>query len=140
MCGTDERRRGVFSANRLGGDDCWHELQAAARAGVASSRRAGGRCAGADVDGDACRDDVGRRRVLYLSAESSPTPAGARVLQGPDGSWSVRRDGVVVLCARAPHAMLVVGQDEQLLASVARALAGLWPSPPTCLTRPTCPT
>ena len=40
---------------------------------------------------------------------------------GPGGPWVVRRDDVVVLCTRAPQALLVVGQDDQLVHSTAAA-------------------
>jgi hypothetical protein len=77
---------------------------------------------GLDVDAYAYRDDVGRRVVLYLSDEPFPTADGAQSLAGPDGPWVVRRGDVVVLCARSPHALLVVGQDDQLVRSTAVAL------------------
>lgn len=86
----------------------------------------GGSYAGLDVDGYAYRDEAGRRIVLYLSAEPFPRAADARPLapadRGPDGPWVIDRDGVVVLCARAPHALLVVGEDEALVRRTALTL------------------
>ncbi len=86
----------------------------------------GGSYAGLDVDGYAYRDEAGRRIVLYLSAEPFPRAADARPLapadRGPDGSWVIDRNGVVVLCARAPHALLVVGEDEALVRRTALTL------------------
>lgn len=82
----------------------------------------GGDYDGLDVDGYAYRDDAGRRVVLYLSQDPFPTAAGAQPVGGPDGAWIVRRGDVVVLCARAPHALLVVGEDNLLVRSTAAAL------------------
>jgi anti-sigma factor RsiW len=75
----------------------------------------GGVYDGLAVDGYAYRDAAGRRLVLYLSDEAFPTAVGAEPLDGPDGPWVVRRGGVVVLCARSPHALLVVGEDDELV-------------------------
>lgn len=77
------------------------------------------------VDGYAYRDPVGRRVVLYLSDAPFPEAPGARMLAGEDGPWIVERDGVFVLCARLPHALLVVGQDDELVRSAASALGVL---------------
>lgn len=85
----------------------------------------GGSYAGLPVDGYAYRDSAGRRLVLYLSQQPFPTAPGARRLEGPDGPWTVQRGDVVLLCARAPHALLVVGQDAQLIRDVANALGVL---------------
>ena len=82
----------------------------------------GGQYDGLEVDGYAYRDDAGRRVALYLSAKPFPTAAGAQALAGPDGPWTVRRGDVVVLCARAPHALLIVGEDDELVRSTAVAL------------------
>lgn len=85
----------------------------------------GGSYAGLDVDGYAYRDPAGRRVVLYLSDEPFPDAPGAQRLAGDDGPWLVERGDVVVLCARLPHALLVVGQDDQLVRSTAGALGVL---------------
>ncbi len=85
----------------------------------------GGSYAGLPVDGYAYRDSAGRRLVLYLSQQPFPTAPGARRLEGPDGPWTAQRGDVVLLCARAPHALLVVGQDAQLIRDVANALGVL---------------
>ena len=85
----------------------------------------GGRYDGLAVDGYAYRDDAGRRIVLYLSPEPFPAADGVQALAGPDGPWIVRRGDVVVLCARAPQALLVVGQDDDLVRSTAVALGVL---------------
>ena len=85
----------------------------------------GGADAGLDVDGYAYRDPAGRRVVLYLSDEPFPEAPGAELLAGPDGPWVARRGDVVVLCARVPHALLVVGQDDELVRSTAGALGVL---------------
>ena len=85
----------------------------------------GGSYAGLEVDGYAYRDPAGRRVVLYLSDQPFPEAPGARMLAGEDGPWVVERGEVVVLCARLPHALLVVGQDDQLVLSTASALGVL---------------
>ena len=85
----------------------------------------GGNYADLEVDGYAYRDPVGRRVVLYLSDEPFPEAPGARQLSGPDGPWVAQRGDVTVLCARLPHALLVVGEDDQLVRSTASALGVL---------------
>lgn len=85
----------------------------------------GGTYAGLDVDGYAYRDPAGRRIVLYLSDEAFPEAPGARRLAGEDGPWVAQRGDVIVLCARLPHALLVVGQDDELVRSTASALGVL---------------
>ncbi|MCA1721647.1 MAG: anti-sigma factor [Actinobacteria bacterium] len=85
----------------------------------------GGSYAGLDVDGYAYRDPAGRRVVLYLSDKPFPLAPGAERLAGRDGPWVARRGDVVVLCAREPHALLVVGQDDALVRSTAGALGVL---------------
>jgi len=85
----------------------------------------GGTYAGLDVDGFAYRDPAGRRVVLYLSDDPFPEAPGAQRLEGADGPWIVRRGAVTVLCARLPHALLVVGEDAQLVRSTASALGVL---------------
>ena len=85
----------------------------------------GGTYAGLEVDGYAYRDPAGRRVVLYLSDEPFPEAPGAERLAGEDGPWVAQRGDVVVLCARVPHALLVVGQDDELVRSTADALGVL---------------
>jgi hypothetical protein len=85
----------------------------------------GGSYAGLEVDGYAYRDPAGRRVVLYLSDEPFPEAPGAEQLAGQDGPWIVQRGDVIVLCARLPHALLVVGEDDQLVRSTASALGVL---------------
>jgi hypothetical protein len=85
----------------------------------------GGTYADLQVDGYAYRDPAGRRVVLYLSDEPFPEAPGARQLAGPDGPWVAQRGDVTILCARLPHALLVVGQDDQLVRRTASALGVL---------------
>lgn len=85
----------------------------------------GGTYAGLEVDGYAYRDPAGRRVVLYLSQDPFPEAPGAERLSGEDGPWLARRGDVFVLCARVPHALLVVGQDDELVRSAALALGVL---------------
>lgn len=85
----------------------------------------GGSYAGLAVDGYAYQDSAGRRLVLYLSQQPFPTAPGAHRLEGTDGPWTARRGDILLLCARAPHALLVVGQDPQLVRNVAAELGVL---------------
>lgn len=85
----------------------------------------GGNYGGLAVDGYAYRDSAGRRLVVYLSKQPFPTAVGAQRLQGPDGPWTARRADVTILCARAPHALLLVSQDGRLVQDVARQLGVL---------------
>lgn len=85
----------------------------------------GGTYEGLDVDGYAYRDDAGRRIVVYLSDEAFPEAPGARRLAGENGPWVAQRGDVTVLCARSPHALLVVGEDDQLVRQAASALGVL---------------
>lgn len=80
---------------------------------------------GLEVDGYAYRDPAGRRVVLYLSDKPFPEAPGAERLAGKDGPWVAQRGDVIVLCAREPHALLVVGQDDELVRSGASALGVL---------------
>lgn len=85
----------------------------------------GGTYADLQVDGYAYRDPAGRRVVLYLSDEPFPEAPGAQQLAGPDGPWVAQRGDVTILCARLPHALLVVGQDDKLVRGTAVALGVL---------------
>lgn len=85
----------------------------------------GGTYAGLAVDGYAYRDPAGRRLVLYLSDQPFPEAPDARQLAGADGPWIADRGDVVVLCARLPHNLLLVGQDRALVRSTALALGVL---------------
>ncbi len=85
----------------------------------------GGSYAGLEVDGFAYLDPAGRRVVLYMSDDPFPEAPGAQQLSGDDGPWVVRRGDVTILCARLPHALLVVGQDDRLVRSTAQALGVL---------------
>lgn len=112
-----------FSSRTLPG----RELPAAAAPDLSALRlvpigAGGGVYDGLEVDGYAYRDDAGRRVVVYLSDDAFPTAVGAEPLAGPDGPWMVRRGDVVVLCARSPHALLVVGEDDELVRRTAVAL------------------
>ncbi|MBW3638231.1 MAG: hypothetical protein KY451_00005 [Actinobacteria bacterium] len=85
----------------------------------------GGTYAERDLGGYAYRHATGRGIVLYLSDETFPEAPGARRLAGEDGPWVVQRGDVVLLCARLPHALLAVGQDDELVRSTASALGVL---------------
>ncbi|GAC1608276.1 MAG: hypothetical protein NVS3B26_04530 [Mycobacteriales bacterium] len=85
----------------------------------------GGTYDGLAVDGYAYQDSAGRRLVVYLSTQPFPTAVGARRLQGPNGPWTAQRADVTILCARAPHALLLVAQDGKLVQDVATELGVL---------------
>lgn len=85
----------------------------------------GGTYAGLAVDGYAYEDVAGRRVMLYLSDRPFPEAPGAQRLAGADGPWLAQRGAVVLLCARLPHALLVLGADEDLVRSTASALGVL---------------
>ncbi len=71
------------------------------------------------------RDPAGLRLVVYRSAEPFPTARGARLLAGRDGPWLLHSDGVTVLCARQPHALLVLSEDAELVRAAGDALGVL---------------
>ncbi len=77
---------------------------------------------GRAVTAYAYRDSAGRDLLIYLSQEPFPTAPGAERLGGPDGPWIASARGVTVLCARSPHAVLVLGLDRRLVLDVARTL------------------
>lgn len=83
---------------------------------------ASGSVAQTQVTAFSYRDAAGRDVLVYLSQEPFPTAVGAQHLAGPDGPWIATADGVTVLCARSPHALLVLGRDRQLVLDTARAL------------------
>ncbi len=83
---------------------------------------AAGVVAGRVVTAYAYRDSAGRDLLIYLSQEPFPTAPGAERLGGPDGPWIAGARGVTVLCARSPHAVLVLGLDRRLVLEVARTL------------------
>lgn len=115
-----------FSAERLPGDELpVRRAPDLSRLQLQPVGAGGGSYAGLDVDGYAYRDPVGRRIVLYLSDEPFPEAPGAQLLAGADGPWVVERGDVVVLCARVPHALLVVGQDQELVTDAADVLGVL---------------
>jgi hypothetical protein len=62
---------------------------------------------------------------VYLSDEAFPVAPGARRLAREDGPWVAQRGDVTVLCARLPAALLVVGEDDQLVRQAASALGVL---------------
>ena len=83
---------------------------------------AGGVVGGRPVTAYAYRDAAGRNVLVYLSEKPFPTAVGAQRLTGPDGPWIATIDRVTVLCARSPHALLILGLDRELVLGVAREL------------------
>lgn len=93
-----------------------------ARLGLAPVGAAAGSVAGTAVTAFSYRDPAGRDVMVYLSEQPFPTAAGARRMAGPDGPWLATAQGVTVLCARSPHALLVLSLDRQLVLDTANAL------------------
>ena len=109
-----------FRDGRLPGDGTPNlPLPNLATVGLHPVGAATGELGGESVTGFAYADDTGRRVVVYLSDNPFPRVSGAEQISGPDGPWIARRDGVVLLCARLPHAMLLVGEDVALVRSAA---------------------
>ena len=80
-----------------------------------------GRLAGQPVAGFAYRDEVGRRLVIYLSDQPFPMPEPADHADAVGAAITTHR-GVAVLCSRAPHIALVLGEDEHLVWQAATVL------------------
>lgn len=80
-----------------------------------------GRLAGQPVTGYAYRDGAGRRLLIYLSDRPFPMPDPVDGAD-PTGAALATHRGVVVLCSRAPHTALVLGEDEHLVWQAATAL------------------
>ena len=83
---------------------------------------AAGDVAGTTVTAFAYRDSAGRDLTVLLSRAPFPTALGARRLAGADGPWIATAQGVTVLCARSPHALLVLSQDRALVMATAAAM------------------
>ena len=83
---------------------------------------AAGEVAGTMVSAFAYRDSAGRDLTVYLSREPFPTAVGATRLTGADGPWVAVEKGVTMLCARSPHALLVLSQDRALVMATAAAM------------------
>jgi anti-sigma factor RsiW len=80
-----------------------------------------GELAGQDVTAYMYRDPLGHRLAVYTSQRPFATPAETEEYGG-DGAWVTRLGGVSVLCGRAPHRTMVVGQDDKQVADTARYL------------------
>lgn len=81
-----------------------------------------GRIDGVPVTAYAYRDATGRRLIVYVGAAAFPMPRNAHMLHGEAGPWMTHRDGIALLCARHPHKVLIVGEDDALVQSAAEAL------------------
>jgi anti-sigma factor RsiW len=77
--------------------------------------------AGQPVTAHAYRDNVGRRLLIYLSDRPFPMPDPAGGAD-PAAATAATHRGVVVLCSRAPHTALVLGDDEALVWRAATVL------------------
>jgi anti-sigma factor RsiW len=80
-----------------------------------------GKLAGRDVAAYAYRDSDGHRVVVYASQQPFATPAEAGEYGG-DNAWLTRLGGISVLCGRAPHQTMVVGQNEKQVSDAAHYL------------------
>lgn len=81
-----------------------------------------GRIDGAAVTAYAYRDATGRRLIVYVGTTAFPMPRRAHMLHGKAGPWMAHRDGIALLCARHPHKVLIVGEDDALVESAAEVL------------------
>jgi hypothetical protein len=81
-----------------------------------------GELGGLPVNAYAYRDQTGRRLIVYLGARPFPIPEGAEHYEGVDGSWVTHARGVAVLCGRAPHTALILGEDERTVMAAAQLL------------------
>jgi anti-sigma factor RsiW len=80
-----------------------------------------GELGGQDVTAYAYRDSDGHRLTVYTSQQPFATPSEAEEYGG-NGAWMTRLGAVSVLCGRAPHRTMVVGQDERQVSNAARFL------------------
>ena len=85
----------------------------------------GGVYAGLAVEGFAYQAPDGSRIVVYLSVEPFPRAPDADQIGRNLTAWVAHRDGMVLLCASSPHAMLLVGEDDTLVRRAAVALGAL---------------
>jgi hypothetical protein len=81
-----------------------------------------GQLAGQHVTAYAYRDATGRRIFLYLSDQPFPMPRDTDQLTDQAGAWTVHHHKIVVLCARTPHEVLIIGTDTDLVHTVATTL------------------
>ena len=68
------------------------------------------------------RDQSGRRLMVYIGERAFPMPEAAEHLEGSEGPWIAHHDGVAVLCARYPHELLILGEDDELVRAAAKSL------------------
>jgi anti-sigma factor RsiW len=80
-----------------------------------------GELAGQDVTAYTYRDRFGHRLTVYTGQQPFATSAEADEYGG-DGAWVTRLGGVSVLCGRAPHRTMVVGQDDKQVSDAAAYL------------------
>jgi Putative zinc-finger len=81
-----------------------------------------GQLAGQPVTGYVYRDDTGRRLLIYLSDQPFPMPAQTDPVTDPASATITTHRGVAVLCSRAPHTVLILGADQQLVRQAATTL------------------
>jgi len=81
-----------------------------------------GRLGDMPVTAYAYRDHAGRRLIVYVGTTTFPMPPSAHLFDGREGPWMAQRDGVTALAARAPHQLLIVGEDDDLVHDAAIAL------------------
>ena len=90
--------------------------------GLVESGAGAGQLAGQPVTGYAYRDRAGRRLLIYLSDRPFPMPQPADAAADPAAAAFSTHHGVAVLCSRAPHTALVLGEDQRLVWQAATAL------------------
>lgn len=69
-----------------------------------------------EVDGFSYQDDAGRRLQLYVSTEPFPEAARARMIfDRPNSPWMASSQGIGLLCAQEPFALLALSEDPRVL-------------------------
>jgi anti-sigma factor RsiW len=76
---------------------------------------AAGRLTGVAVTMFAYRTPSGARLIVVRAGQPFPEAAHAREVIGTADAWTVRSNGVTVICAQGTHAMLLLGTDPALV-------------------------
>lgn len=118
-----------FAAQELPGRDLpFRSTPDLSKAQLQPAGAGAGSYAGLAVTAFAYQDPSGRRMMVYTSDQPFPEATGAHPLSSAADVWVAERDGVSLLCARRPYAMLLVGADRGLVLSAAAALGITSPS------------
>lgn len=111
-----------FREGRLPGETASAPAPDLSAIGLELAASGSGSLHGLAVDAYAYRATDGDRVLLYLSEEVFPVARGARQ-RAPDGPWRASSDGIELLCAQEPHALLALSDDAALLHELGDRLA-----------------